>query len=48
MEQLGRFLTEMAMGRYEDRLVGGKGVQMVGEMPILENTAFRRLAGLSS
>ncbi|RLL96926.1 hypothetical protein CFD26_101913 [Aspergillus turcosus] len=47
-EPLGRFLTEMAMGRYEDRLVGGKGVQMVGEMPILENTAFRRLAGLSS
>lgn len=47
-EQLGRVLTEMAMGRYEDRLVGGKDVQMVGEMPILENTAFRRLAGLSS
>ncbi|RHZ45582.1 putative nucleoside-diphosphate-sugar epimerases [Aspergillus thermomutatus] len=47
-EHLGRFLTEMAMGRYEDRLVGGKDVQMVGEMPILENTAFRRLAGLSS
>lgn len=45
-EQLGRFLTEMAMGRHEDRLVGGKDVQMVGEMPILENMAFRRLAGL--
>ncbi|GIC94620.1 putative nucleoside-diphosphate-sugar epimerases [Aspergillus udagawae] len=47
-EHLGRFLTEMAMGKYEDRLVGGKDVQIVGEMPILENTAFRRLAGLSS
>ncbi|KAF7172584.1 hypothetical protein CNMCM5623_004755 [Aspergillus felis] len=47
-EQLGRFLTEMAMGKHGDRLVGGKDVQIVGQMPILENTAFRRLAGLSS
>ncbi|KAI2633538.1 putative nucleoside-diphosphate-sugar epimerase [Hypomontagnella submonticulosa] len=46
-QDLGRFLTEMAMGRYKDQLVA-KDIQMVGEFPILANTAFRRLAGLDS
>lgn len=45
-EPLGRVLTELAMGRYKDRLVAGKDVQKIGEFPILENTALRRLAGL--
>ncbi|KAI1371429.1 putative nucleoside-diphosphate-sugar epimerase [Hypoxylon crocopeplum] len=42
---LGRFLTEMAMGRYKDQFKA-KDIQMEGEFPILENSAFRRLAGL--
>ncbi|KAI1134714.1 putative nucleoside-diphosphate-sugar epimerase [Hypoxylon sp. FL0543] len=43
--ELGKFLTEMAMGRYKDQFKA-KDIQMEGEMPILENSAFRRLAGL--
>ncbi|KAI0475456.1 putative nucleoside-diphosphate-sugar epimerase [Xylariaceae sp. FL0804] len=54
---LGRFLTEVAMGRHGEALRGmavaekgeenrereGGLVQMVGEFPIVENQAFRRL-----
>ncbi|KAK8105284.1 hypothetical protein PG999_008643 [Apiospora kogelbergensis] len=48
-EPLGRFLTELAMGRHADQLrVEGKGLQKVGEFPILENSVFRRLAKLDS
>ncbi|KAI1801802.1 putative nucleoside-diphosphate-sugar epimerase [Daldinia bambusicola] len=45
-QDLGRFLTEMATGRYKDQLKA-KDIQMEGEFPILENSAFRRLSGLS-
>lgn len=45
-EELGRFMTEMAMGRYKNQFTQGKDIQMIGEFPILENSAFRRLAGL--
>lgn len=44
---LGRFMTEMAMGRWEAQVAaGGTGVERLGEFPILGNVAFRRLAGL--
>jgi hypothetical protein len=46
-EHLGRFLTDMAMGKYKDQLGATSDIQKVGEFPILENTAFRRIAGLS-
>ncbi|ORY70448.1 putative nucleoside-diphosphate-sugar epimerase [Pseudomassariella vexata] len=45
-EPLGRFLVEMAMGRHQGSLTAGNDIQKIGEFPILENTAFRRLAGL--
>ncbi|KAK8010222.1 hypothetical protein PG990_009187 [Apiospora arundinis] len=46
-EPLGRFLTELAMGRHGEQLrAEGKGLQMVGEFPILENSVFRRIAKL--
>ncbi|KAI1362029.1 putative nucleoside-diphosphate-sugar epimerase [Xylaria arbuscula] len=45
-QPLGRFLTEMAMGKHA---VGpAQDISMIGEMPILENPAFRRLAGLDA
>ncbi|CAJ2512543.1 Uu.00g055580.m01.CDS01 [Anthostomella pinea] len=44
-QELGRFLTEMAMGKYRFDSPA-KDVQMVGQFPILENSAFRRLSGL--
>lgn len=46
-EPLGRFLTEIALGKHRDQFVAGKGVQMVGSFPILENSVLRQLAGLS-
>ncbi|KAK7735297.1 hypothetical protein SLS53_007528 [Cytospora paraplurivora] len=46
-EHLGRVLAELALGRFEGRFLGGKDIQMIGEFPILENTALRRFAGLS-
>ncbi|KAI1762669.1 putative nucleoside-diphosphate-sugar epimerase [Hypoxylon sp. FL1150] len=45
-EELGHFMAEMAMGRYKAQFTQGKDIQMIGELPILENSAFRRLAGL--
>ncbi|KAI0134820.1 putative nucleoside-diphosphate-sugar epimerase [Daldinia grandis] len=45
-QDLGRFLTEMAMGRYKDQFKAND-IQLEGEFPILENSAFRRLSGLS-
>jgi len=39
-------MAEMAMGKYKDQLVAGKDIQKIGEFPILQNSAFRRLAGL--
>jgi hypothetical protein len=46
-EPLGRFLAECAMGKYQGRFQG-KGMAKVGDsgMTIVENTGFRRLAGL--
>lgn len=44
---LGRFLAEMAMGRWDAQVAaGGPAVEKLGEFPILGNAAFRRLAGL--
>lgn len=46
---MGRFMTEMAMGRWEDGMrAGGPAVEKIGEFPILGNAAFRRLAGLDA
>ncbi|GAP86968.1 putative nucleoside-diphosphate-sugar epimerase [Rosellinia necatrix] len=45
--ELGRFLTEMAMGKYPVTSAA-KDVSMIGEFPILENAAFRRLSGMDS
>ena len=45
-QDLGRVFTELAMGRHADQLAGTKGVQMVGDFPILSNIAFRSLAAL--
>jgi hypothetical protein len=44
-EPLGKFLTEMAMGKWEGKL-SGPGIQTVGSFRIVENVAFRRLMGL--
>lgn len=44
---LGRFMTEMAMGRWDGEIkAGGPSIEKIGEFPILGNSAFRRLAGL--
>lgn len=40
---LGRFMTEMAMGKW-DADFEGPGIAKVGAFPVLENIAFRRLA----
>lgn len=45
-EHLGRFMTELAMGQHKDQLVSTGDIHMIDAMPLLENTAFRRLAGL--
>lgn len=45
-EPLGRFLTEMAMGKYEGKLTG-PGIQTVRKLRVIENVGFRRLYGLS-
>ena len=44
-EQLGSFLTEMAMGRYEAKLKG-PGVFRLGGGYVIENTGMRRILGL--
>ncbi|KAI1078006.1 putative nucleoside-diphosphate-sugar epimerase [Whalleya microplaca] len=44
-QDLGRFLTEMAMGKYKNQFKAND-IETVGEFPILENSAFRRLSGL--
>ncbi|KAF6790355.1 nucleoside-diphosphate-sugar epimerase [Colletotrichum sojae] len=48
-EVLGRFMTEMAMGKHDDGLAaGGKGViTLNGGSRVVENVGFRRMAGLS-
>ncbi|KAI1432911.1 putative nucleoside-diphosphate-sugar epimerase [Xylaria sp. CBS 124048] len=44
--ELGRFLTEMAMGKHSVTSPA-PDIAMIGEFPIYENTAFRRIVGLS-
>ncbi|KAI1824039.1 hypothetical protein F4861DRAFT_279262 [Xylaria intraflava] len=44
--ELGRFVTEMAMGKHQVT-APTSDISMIGEFPILENTAFRRMAGMS-
>lgn len=44
-QELGRFLTEMAMGKYQVTSPT-KDISMIGQFPIVENSAFRRLIGL--
>ncbi|KAK4863163.1 hypothetical protein LT330_001941 [Penicillium expansum] len=44
-EHLGSFLTEMAMGRYEEKLQG-PGVFRLGGGYIVENAGMRRILGL--
>lgn len=44
-EPLGKFMTEMAMGKW-DAKYDGVGIEKLGHLPILENKAFRRLAEL--
>ncbi|KAK3323261.1 hypothetical protein B0T19DRAFT_476397 [Cercophora scortea] len=48
-QPLGVFLTEMAMGRWDEKTLGGKGVEKLeGGMLIVENSAFMRAAGLDA
>ncbi|KAJ2989421.1 hypothetical protein NUW58_g3471 [Xylaria curta] len=42
--ELGRFLTEMAMGKHHITSAA-QGIAMIGEFPLLENSAIRRLSG---
>lgn len=44
-EPTGRFVAEMAMGRWDGEF-RGVGVERLGEFPVVGNVAFRRLAGL--
>lgn len=48
-EPFGQFLVEMAMGKHDGALVAkGHGITTLhGGSRVLENEAFRRLAGLS-
>lgn len=45
-QDIGRVYTQLAMGRHADQLAVTKDVQMVGDFPILPNTAIRSLAAL--
>ncbi|KAI0195501.1 putative nucleoside-diphosphate-sugar epimerase [Astrocystis sublimbata] len=45
--ELGRFLTEMAMGKHPVT-APAPDVEMIGDFPILENAAFRRLGKVGS
>ncbi|KAK1531904.1 nucleoside-diphosphate-sugar epimerase [Colletotrichum paranaense] len=47
-EVLGKFMSEMAMGKMDDGLTaGGKGIiTLNGGLRVVENVGFRRLAGL--
>ncbi|KAI1332369.1 putative nucleoside-diphosphate-sugar epimerase [Xylariaceae sp. FL0255] len=46
-KELGVFLTEMAMGKH-NVTAPDNDIQMIGQFPILENSAFRRMSGLKS
>lgn len=44
-QQLGKFLTEMAMGKWESQF-RGPGIEKIGDFSLVENVAFHRLSGL--
>lgn len=44
-EPLGKFMAELAMGKWEAQL-RGEGVETLGEFSVIQNVGFRRLAGL--
>ena len=44
---LGRFMTEMAMGKWDAKLQSEQ-MEKLGDFPILENGTFRKLAGLDA
>ncbi|PKS05453.1 hypothetical protein jhhlp_008829 [Lomentospora prolificans] len=41
-EQLGQFLTQMAMGKFDSKLTG-PGIDKVGNFSVIENSAIHRL-----
>jgi len=45
-QPLGKFLAEMAMGKWEEEISGGSGFGKIGEFAIVTNHDFRRLSGL--
>jgi len=45
-QELGRVFTELAMGKHT--ITAGKDIATIGDFPILENPALRRLAASSS
>lgn len=47
--ELGKVLTELALGKHADSLTSSTSdISMIGQFPIIENTALRRLAGVYS
>ena len=44
-EPMGRFMVEMALGRWDNHLQG-PGIEKLGDFPIVGNAGLRRLAGL--
>jgi hypothetical protein len=44
-QELGQVFTELAMGKHS--ITPGKDIATIGDFPILENPAIRRLAALS-
>ncbi|KAK5651781.1 hypothetical protein OQA88_11648 [Cercophora sp. LCS_1] len=44
-QPLGKFLTEMAMGKWETE-ISGPGFEKIGEFAVVNNDDFRRLSGL--
>ena len=48
-KELGKFLTQMAMGHFSDADLVTAGVQMLpGRFPVVSNRALRTLAGISA
>ncbi|KAL1835430.1 hypothetical protein VTK73DRAFT_5656 [Phialemonium thermophilum] len=46
-QMLGRFCTDVAMGRYDGKLTGD-GIAKLGDFALIENTAIQKLAGLDT
>lgn len=44
-ESMGRFMVEMALGKWDDQLQG-PDIEKVGDFPVVGNAGLRRLAGL--